>query len=390
MSDNSNRFSKDFKAAKASKSKPAEKGTVIYDPRGQWDHPGQITKIPGNNITMQGVSYPVLGIDNFGNKQMMMPEMNYTFPNADNVTEYPVMAKGGMYTGQGTPHKTTSQNIQTSINPLMTRNTMLFGPGRKRLFQPMKTGGWLDKYDEMSYGGFTGEGAMQKFQGGGGTIHIQDNRKIRATTNQPINPNRDLKSGQYNNDYQIDSIAENATRRGVNPYQAISQGLVETGLGKSDWNIGHNLEFSSPENRYSEFMDSILESQKKAKRLGKTSDEDIIQAYNGYGKLTPKTENDYYHKNLSSFYGVPIPKEGLDMNKNPLYGKEVLDIQHNVIEPNKQINNIVKKYQYPRVPNPQRINGYGPQVFEVGALGNNQYEQKKKGGQSKGWLDKYN
>lgn len=204
-----------------------------------------------------------------------------------------------------------------------------------------------------------GKAPVKKFDGGG-KIYIDDKRKIRATTGLPINPNRDLKSGEYNNDYQIDSIAENATRRGVNPYQAISQGLVETGLGKSDWNIGHNLEFSSPENRYSEFMDSILESQKKARRLGKTSDEDIIQAYNGYGKLTPKTENNYYHKDLSSFYGVPIPKEGLDMNKNPLYGKEVLDIQHNVIEPNKKINNIVRKYQYPRIPQPIRESAYQP------------------------------
>ena len=149
MSDNSSRFSKDYKAAKTPKSKPTEKGTVIYDPRGQWDHPGQITKIPGGNITMQDVNYPVLGVDNFGNQQMMYPGMDYTFPNADNVTEYPQMSKGGMYTGKGTPRKSTSQNIQTSINPLMTRNTTLFGPGGKHLFRPsMQTGGWLDKYQD--------------------------------------------------------------------------------------------------------------------------------------------------------------------------------------------------------------------------------------------------
>ena len=143
MTDNSSRFSKDYKAAKTSKSKPTEKGTVIYDPRGQWDYPGQITKIPGGNITMQDVNYPVLGIDNFGNQQMMYPGMDYTFPNADNVTEYPQMKRGGM------PYKYTSQNIKTSINSLFTRNEMLFGPSGKHLFKPkMQTGGWLDKYQE--------------------------------------------------------------------------------------------------------------------------------------------------------------------------------------------------------------------------------------------------
>ena len=63
---------------------------VIVDPAGQWKYPGQVTKIPSNQITMQGVPYPVLGVDNLGNKQMMMPGAHYTFPG-DNVTEYPQM-----------------------------------------------------------------------------------------------------------------------------------------------------------------------------------------------------------------------------------------------------------------------------------------------------------
>lgn len=73
------------------------KHDVIVDPRGQWDHPGQITKIPSNKITMKGVNYPVLGVDDFGNQQMMYPGMDYTFPG-QNVTEYPQMQKGGWST----------------------------------------------------------------------------------------------------------------------------------------------------------------------------------------------------------------------------------------------------------------------------------------------------
>jgi len=41
----------------------------IVDPKGQWAHPGKPTMIPNANgkITMRGVPYPVLGIDDQGN-----------------------------------------------------------------------------------------------------------------------------------------------------------------------------------------------------------------------------------------------------------------------------------------------------------------------------------
>jgi len=70
-----------------------EGGAIITD-RGQWDYPGQTTIIPSNEITMEGVPYPVLGVDNTGYVQMMQPQMNYTFPG-QYVTEYPIMQYGG-------------------------------------------------------------------------------------------------------------------------------------------------------------------------------------------------------------------------------------------------------------------------------------------------------
>ena len=67
---------------------------VIVDPKGQWAHPGEITRIPGNQITMRGVPYPVLGIDDQGNEQMMFPGQDYLFPG-NYVTEYPQLQLGG-------------------------------------------------------------------------------------------------------------------------------------------------------------------------------------------------------------------------------------------------------------------------------------------------------
>ena len=73
-----------------------KKGGIIEDPMGQWKYPGQITRIPSSNITMQGVDYPVYGVDNNGQEQMMYPGQEYNFPGADYVDEYPMMKDGGL------------------------------------------------------------------------------------------------------------------------------------------------------------------------------------------------------------------------------------------------------------------------------------------------------
>jgi len=75
---------------------PVKPKDIITDPKGQWAHPGQVTRIPGNNITMQGVPYPVYGVDNTGFAQMMYPGQDYQF-QGDYVDEYPLTHanKGG-------------------------------------------------------------------------------------------------------------------------------------------------------------------------------------------------------------------------------------------------------------------------------------------------------
>jgi hypothetical protein len=70
------------------------KKDIITDPEGQWKYPGQVTRIPGNQITMQGVPYPVYGQDDQGNGQMMYPGQDYVFPG-NYVDEYPQMQRGG-------------------------------------------------------------------------------------------------------------------------------------------------------------------------------------------------------------------------------------------------------------------------------------------------------
>ena len=71
-----------------------EDGGIIKDDRGQWDHPGEITEINSNQITMQGVPYDVIGISDTGDTKLMKPGKNYKF-KGKKVTEFP-MAKNGL------------------------------------------------------------------------------------------------------------------------------------------------------------------------------------------------------------------------------------------------------------------------------------------------------
>ena len=103
-----------------------EEGGVIKDDMGQWNHPGEITEIGSNQITMQGVPYPVLGISDTGDMQMMYPEEEYEF-DGEKVTEYP-MAKNGL-----------RQEQKGLVNlDQLTNFTNYNKP------QP---GGWLNKYN---------------------------------------------------------------------------------------------------------------------------------------------------------------------------------------------------------------------------------------------------
>jgi hypothetical protein len=97
-----------------------KQGGAIKDDRGQWAHPGEITEINSNQITMKGVPYPVLGISDTGDTQMMYPEEEYEF-EGNKVTEYP-LAKDGK--------ELVKLNQLTNFTNYNTK-------------QP---GGWLDKY----------------------------------------------------------------------------------------------------------------------------------------------------------------------------------------------------------------------------------------------------
>ena len=84
--------------------KQFREGGIIDSDRGQWDHPGEITRINSNQITMgpdpktgKPLTKPLLGISDTGDVKLMRPGGNYKF-DGKRVTEYPI-AQGGLTMG---------------------------------------------------------------------------------------------------------------------------------------------------------------------------------------------------------------------------------------------------------------------------------------------------
>lgn len=125
---------------------PAKPKDIITDPMGQWKYPGQQTRIPGDNITMQGVPYPVWAQPNVGLGHLMQPGEDYVFPGADYVDEIPIAKKGGSTKSR------YSKNIEAK-NKIFRDNKITKKPKskKKKIFDPTssnyKEGGesWEDE-----------------------------------------------------------------------------------------------------------------------------------------------------------------------------------------------------------------------------------------------------
>ena len=206
---------------------------------------------------------------------------------------------------------------------------------------------------------------------GKGKLALEDLRKIRATTQKALNPNTDLVSGQYDKG-TIQQVLDAAKRYNYDPYTALAVALQESRLGQSDDNLGHlldnptaissklpnrkkarqSMEREEFDKMYSadDMVRMLMEKKDMADKLGMKDELHHLQAYNGLGKVYPKTESDYHGFNMAKIYGVDLPAEGIDMKQNPLYGRQVIDLRENVIKKNPEIMEIAKTYINPNAP----------------------------------------
>ena len=92
-------------------------GGITKDNLGYWnpDNWGQPVEIGSNNITMEGVYEPLLGVSDTGDTKLMKPGKNYKF-KGKKVTEFPV-AKLGINQLDAQPMKKLNQLLNFTNNP---------------------------------------------------------------------------------------------------------------------------------------------------------------------------------------------------------------------------------------------------------------------------------
>jgi len=116
----------------------SKNGSVIKDDMGQWNHPGEITEIGSNQITMQGVPYPVLGISDTGDTQIMYPNQEYQY-DGSSVTEYP-MAQNGM----------NILNAAKAVGQFMLNQPDSNAENVAEIFDPTGISSWDDVYRSIN------------------------------------------------------------------------------------------------------------------------------------------------------------------------------------------------------------------------------------------------
>lgn len=155
-------------------------------------------------------------------------------------------------------------------------------------------------------------------------MSIRDNRTLDMVTGKPVSATR-RKHAEVPIDVLRD-IAGAAIEVGLDPYTELARGLQETGLDAQSWNMnvfhlldpteylaGKVSKESTQKDLFKAMMGFVQEKNRIARSLGKKSEEEILQAYNGYGTVTPQN-NEYQ---TDSLYGVDLP---IDFNKTPVYG----------------------------------------------------------------------
>ena len=106
----------------------AENGKIIKDNNGYWNpnNWGKVVEIDSNNITMKGVSQPLLGISDEGDIQYMEPNKNYKF-KGKKVREFPI-ARNGI--------NNLDENSLQQLDQLTNFTN----------YNKLSNGGWLDKF----------------------------------------------------------------------------------------------------------------------------------------------------------------------------------------------------------------------------------------------------
>lgn len=210
-----------------------------------------------------------------------------------------------------------------------------------RLHQLMKADGLytrtVDDFTKQFFSGVTiGQSEVPVI------IPVKDTRIKDLVTQQSVSDKSRLHVNIDSS--QAKHIITKAKEYGIDPYTALAMVYQETGFKEEYSDNPFNLLSGgrlNPDTADQDFIDlsmqEMLDKQKLAERLGKKTDEEIIQAWNGYGKIGGNS----FSGTTKKAYGLDVSNEPLDMNEDPVYGRRVVDIRDNILKQNPEIVKLV-------------------------------------------------
>ena len=254
---------------------------------------------------------------------------------------------------------------------------MYFGPKNsdKKAYGKKANGGWLDSFDD------------------GGKFSLIDNRKVASATGNTLKNNQ-KKSITGIDPELVNYIIKKSVEEGRDPYTMLAIALQETSLGtakhsKGDWafnpfhlnneDIYFDYRFNKENPKYSQkdvidmSFDLMNEKDSIADKRGYTDEAMRIQGWNGYGTVTSNSpmygmskdqmetyvaEPGYY----DPFTSKKVPDKmayAINMEKDPVYGRQILDMRDNVLKNSPDIVNAVVGYtrQFDTTPDAMPIKG---------------------------------
>jgi hypothetical protein len=171
------------------------------------------------------------------------------------------------------------------------------------------------------------------------TIKIPDTRKTDLASGLPIT-DRNKKDANADPDV-VKRIIMESKKQGVDPYTALAIAHQETNfkVRNDDHDAFHVLDPSNDDPSDDPIhlgVRAVKDKLAYGKSLGKKDEASVLQAYNGYGKIGLSSED-----RSKKYYGIDVSKQQIDMNKNPVYGKRIIDIRDNILKKNPNIVKLV-------------------------------------------------
>jgi len=175
------------------------------------------------------------------------------------------------------------------------------------------------------------------------SIEIRDTRQVDPITGQPVPDTNRL---HVKADVQpLKHIITKAKEHGIDPYTALAIAHQETMFkgeySDNPFNLlsgGRLNPDTAGVDRVELSMQELTDKYAYAKKLGKSTEAEQLQAWNGYGKVGGGS----FGGTVKKAYGIDVSQNPIDMNTNPVYGQRVIDIRDNILKANPDIRKLVE------------------------------------------------